>query len=137
MSTKRLRKRISSARFEKVAKLSDMNIKFNKKGKDGSGKANLVNEQESVVWGVIFEFPDQDIDRLDLIEGGYDRVTVNVDDHNNEDLPVETYISDNLTQDERPTLKYKNYVIGGAKEHKLPDSYIKYLEGFPSKPDIR
>jgi hypothetical protein len=30
-----------------------------------------------------------------------------------------------------PSLRYKNVIIRGAKEHNLPDEYIAYLENIP------
>ncbi len=44
-----------------------------------------------------------------------------------------TYISANLTDDTRAHEWYKEIILSGAKESKLPKDYIAYLERLTSK----
>ena len=46
---------------------------FNKVGRDGSGKANLVVQEKTCAWGVVFELGAADWDVLDRFEPGYAR----------------------------------------------------------------
>ena len=75
------------------------------------------------------------MNKLDRIEGGYERVTVRVRQPNGNVVEAVTYISDELTKDARPYSWYKKLIISGAREHNLPQDYIVYLEGIPVKSD--
>ncbi|NIP52149.1 MAG: gamma-glutamylcyclotransferase, partial [Phycisphaerae bacterium] len=41
---------------------------MNKRGKDGSAKANIESRQGEMVWGVVYGIAKSDIDRLDKYE---------------------------------------------------------------------
>ncbi|MFC1731584.1 gamma-glutamylcyclotransferase, partial [candidate division KSB1 bacterium] len=48
-------------------------------------------------------------------------------------IRAEIYISNNLTDDPRPLKKYKDWIIEGAIEHKIPEKYIDSLKEIPTK----
>lgn len=133
MSSARLRSRVTSAELMGPAFLKDVRMLFNKCSKDGSGKANLVESPGDVTWGVLHEIDVQDLDKLDKVEGGYDRVTVQVWKSDGNVVKSVTYITTNLTDDPRAYEWYKEYILAGAKESNIPKDYIAYLEGLPSK----
>lgn len=131
MCSERLRSRITSLNIVGRASLKDRKVVFNKRSKDGSGKANLVESPGSVVWGVLYEINVQDLYTLDKIEGGYERITVRVQKPDGSEVEAVTYVSEDLTNDSRPYKWYKKLLLSGAREHNLPQDYIAYLEGFP------
>jgi cation transport regulator ChaC len=131
----RLKKRIPSAKPIGYARIDDWRVVFSKKGKDGSGKANLLSTPGGVTWGVLYEIDREDLNKLDKYESGYTRTTVQVQMTNTRALTAETYISRDLTDDLVAFDSYKQYVVLGAVEHHLPADYIQYLKKLPSKPD--
>ncbi len=79
MLTGWLQSRCKSARPTGVASLAGFRLAFNKRSKDGSGKAMLTasNDSEACVYGVLYDIDGVEIDALDQAEGrgkGYDRV---------------------------------------------------------------
>ena len=135
MLSKRLRSRIGFVNTLGLAFLKDRKVVFNKRGKDGSGKANLVQSPGDITWGALYEINVEGLDKLDKLESGYARVNIQVWLPGNNMVEAVTYISDNLTNDPRPYKWYKEIVLSGAREHNLPQDYIAYLEEIPVKPN--
>ena len=135
MSSERLRSRIAPVRVIGCAFLSDWKMAFNKRSNDSSGKANLAKSPGEVTWGVLYEIRNSDLGKLDKIEGGYKRITVQVQQPAGTVVEAETYISEDLTNDPRPYNWYKELLLSGAREHNLPQDYIAYLERFAVKPE--
>jgi len=135
MQSKRLRSRIGSVKTIGLAFLKDRKVVFNKRSKDGSGKANLVQSPGDITWGVLYEINLEGLDKLDKLESGYGRVNIQVWLPGNNMVEAVTYISDNLTNDPRPYKWYKEIVLSGAREHNLPQDHIAYLEEIPVKPN--
>lgn len=133
MSSQRFMRRIESAKAIEIAYLKDRKVLFNKQGVDGSGKANLIDAPGEVTWGVLYEIENKDLIKLDRIEGGYERTSVQVWRISGEEVSVVSYISKNLTDDPAAYDWYKDLLIKGAREHNLPQEYIDYLEQLPSK----
>ena len=128
MSSVRLKKRISSVQVIDTAVLNGYSLKWNKYGKDGSAKCNIENHETQYVLGVVYQIRNEDILQLDNYEVGYDRMSISVNSivMNNE-YSVITYISQKTRFDIYPFKWYKNHVLIGAIEHKLPNDYIKLL----------
>ncbi|WP_421795494.1 gamma-glutamylcyclotransferase family protein [Haliscomenobacter sp.] len=142
MMTKRLQNRIKPIKKIGVAELSEYKFTFNKKSKDGSVKANLLKGTTTdKVWGVVFEINKLQKYVLDEIEGkgrGYRDHKVLVTFSDGTQKAVYAYISsDNRFWDSSlfPYDWYKEYVVKGADEHGLPDSYIAFLNSFKSIQD--
>ena len=135
MKTERMTKRISSAKVVGQAKIAGKRLVCNKRSKDGSGKANLVDSPGVEVWGVLYELAEADLLELDKAEGGYRRVEIEVLDEQGYLIAVQTYVSQNLTDDARAYEGYKELILDGAREHRLPEGYITDLNGIATKPD--
>lgn len=137
MLSRRISKRIQSAKLVGRASLEDWQVVFNKKSDDGSGKANLICKPGFVTWGAVFEIDADDIRRLDGFEKGYSRTKVNVKTDDGKLSEVDIYISEYLTDDPVAFEDYKNLILEGAREQRLPEPYIRYLQELPSKPKIK
>src|SRR5262245_5468123 len=75
MLAKRLHQRCPSAIICGIARAEGFALSFNKRSKDGSGKATLSNDRASSVYGVVFEIKSHELAALDRSEGkGYHRV---------------------------------------------------------------
>ncbi|MDX2272225.1 MAG: gamma-glutamylcyclotransferase family protein [Cyanobacteriota bacterium] len=135
MMSSRLAQRTIAAKVIGRAVLYDWGVKFSKKSRDGSGKANLFYKPGLVTWGSLYEIGIDEISKLDRIEKGYARTRVKVTKDNGEIAEAETYISDSLVDNPVAFDSYKQMVILGAIEHGLPTEYIQYLQQLPSIPE--
>ncbi len=135
MRIERMCARVSSARALGAAQLSAHRFVFNKRGRDGSAKANLVRDADARVWGVVYEIAAHHLEVLDGYEGGYERRRLEV---RMPDRTVEShvYLSQRLIDDPRPFDWYREHVLVGAAQHGLPEPYRSFLEAFPWKPGV-
>ncbi len=116
MSSQRLRERIPEASVVEIARLSGWELVWDKVSKDGSGKANLLKgTKENIVWGVVYRVPNEKVPDLDRIEGGYQRVEIEVEFPNRDKCIAFTYISDNRDKNLEPYQWYKDLVVKGAE----------------------
>lgn len=134
MASARMTERVPSARVISVGYLSDARVVFNKRGKDGSAKANLEVCSGERAWGVIYELDADDLVLLDRIEGGYQRQRTIIVTPDGGRLRAEVYRSDRLIADPVPFDWYKELVLAGAREHGLPEEHIQLLAKVASRP---
>ena len=106
--------------------LSGYRFLYNKKSIDGSSKANIRKDEESVVHGVCFSVDPESFEKLRKFEKGYDIVQITVSDLEMNLIQAETFISDNISNEE-PSEGYVDTIVKAAKEHKLPKGYIKNI----------
>lgn len=130
MSINRISERINMVETVSIGFLLDYKLLLNKKSVDGTGKANIVYSRNNVVWGVVYKLYEYYMDKLDQIEEGYERKSFEVITEEGK-IEANAYISYKLT-DAYPTKYYKEFVLEGAVEHKLPDEYINYLTSIPT-----
>jgi len=121
------------------ALLKGYKLSFRKRSQDGSGKADVVPSRSpgASVWGVLYEVDAQDLERLDAGEKGYRRRRAGVFLRNGRSARVWIYVSARNQRDEslHPYTWYKRFLVEGAKEHRLPKSYVAALEGIVAKQD--
>ena len=127
MLTERLAARCASAEVVSTALVEDFNLAFSKRSKDQSGKATLVQDSDSIVYGVLFRIEDKDLVELDSAEGagkGYERFTVSaklaIDDRI---IEAYSYIATDIDSTLKPYNWYKALVLAGALQHGLPGLY--------------
>jgi gamma-glutamylcyclotransferase (GGCT)/AIG2-like uncharacterized protein YtfP len=133
----RMRERVSSARMEAVAFLEHHRLACNKRGRDGSAKANLVRAPGDRVWGVLYRLEKAHLAVLDRFESGYERVEVEVSTAAGGSHRASTYRSDRITADPTPLDWYRGMILEGAREHGLPAEYLAFLEALPTRPEGR
>jgi gamma-glutamylcyclotransferase len=134
MLTSRLREgtRCPTARLVGTATLRDYILKWHKRGKDGSGKCDVVASEDGIarVYGVLFEIDEKEKAALDRAEGfghGYDRADFTVL-LNGQSVRAMAYIATNIDASLKPLDSYRDYVVKGAIEHGLPEAYIATLK---------
>jgi len=131
MSSARLRARIPQARPLGAALLPAHRFACNKRGRDGSGKANVVAERNAEVWGVLFELPRDAWPALDRFEWGYRRTTARVE-HSGAALEAELYVALAPAAVELPPFDwYRDHMLAGAREHGLPPGVVAALAALP------
>ncbi|MDJ0787997.1 MAG: gamma-glutamylcyclotransferase family protein [Myxococcota bacterium] len=134
LKSERLFDRVPGSRLLVPARVADHTLRCDKRGADGSGKANLHPLPGEWVWGVLYALPDDGFERLDRFEGGYERVEIQISC----DAPglerATTYRSLRLTADPTPFDWYRQLILDGAREHGLPESWVARLEMLPARP---
>lgn len=111
---------------------------FNKKSRDGSGKANVKPRTGGEVWGVLYSIPDKHLPVLDRGEGsGYHRLRVPMHRTDPTTTDAWIYIAREPSADPalRPYSWYKRFLVEGAREHGLPIAYIEALERVEASQD--
>ena len=138
----RLRARVPSAEFLVRARLGGYELRFHKRGLDGSGKADafLTGTPEHVVWGMLFTLDRVDKPRLDRVEdlgGSYRQVEVRVEAVDGGFHSAFAYVALPAAIEEGlpPYRWYKELVVAGAREHGFPAGYIHRLERLPARTD--
>ncbi|MXW39086.1 MAG: gamma-glutamylcyclotransferase [Acidobacteria bacterium] len=143
--TRRLRDpaRAPSAVALGVASAPGFVMRFHKIGTDGSGKCTLIptGDDADAVYGVLYEFADSDLAGLDREEGvhlgGYARHSLRLRLPNGDTAEAMTYIAGEPYIDSAclPFDWYRDLVVAGAREHRLPTAYIRELEQTPAVSD--
>lgn len=131
MFTKRLRARVPSANPIGIGYVEAHQLRWHKKSKDGSGKCDICStgNRRHLVHGVIFEIAHTEKPKLDRAEGlgnGYEEKEVGVKTSSGL-VPAVAYYATSIDEQLRPYEWYKRYVVEGAIEHDLPESYVKEL----------
>ena len=133
LSSARMRGRVTSARALGPARIADYRLALDKRGADGSGKANLAPAPGASVWGVVYAIDELHWPRLDACEPGYRRVEVEVWTPQRS-LAAQTYRARVLTDDPVAFDWYKRLILEGALEHGLPPEWIETLTALPERP---
>ncbi len=135
MNLNRLTKRVASAIKVTNAFLPGYKLLCNKVSKDGSSKANIMRTDiaAEIVWGVLFTIDSNEKPLLDKAEGlgmGYNEGTLTFFDENNISYTAQVYIADTKAIDNNlnPYDWYKEFIVTGAIQNKLPAEYISQLQ---------
>ncbi len=135
MHLNRLGKRVPSASKISNAFIEGYALACNKISIDKSSKANIVKSDnlEDIVWGIIFEIEDTEKSILDKAEGlgkGYKETTLFFTDINNITHEAQVYIADNefINNKLKPYDWYKQFILEGAKQNQLPETYIEKIK---------
>lgn len=142
MLLQRLQQRCASARVTGVAKVPGYQLAFSKKSKDRSGKATLVADPAGQVFGAVFDIAANDAMELDRIEGrgkGYERIEelAALSYPEGQPVTVTAYIAqdDFLDPGLQPYDWYRDLVVKGAEQHRLPDEHLATLRAIPALAD--
>jgi gamma-glutamylcyclotransferase len=134
LSTEQMESRTGRIREVRRARLDGYRIAFNKRGSDGTGKANIVPDPEGTVWGVVYRCSAaalSDMDRHEGVAGGhYARTGVRVRVDAGDELDSVAYVAGESFVDGScvPSKEYLKTILHGAQHHALPDDYIRELE---------
>ena len=138
MNLNRLTKRVPSAVKVCNAFLPGYKLVCNKISKDGSAKANIMKTDNlaELVWGVLFTIDDKEKPLLDKAEGlgkGYNEDKLTFFDDAGNTYTAQVYIADSNSIDNTllPYDWYKEFIISGAIQNKLPAEYILNLKSIP------
>jgi gamma-glutamylcyclotransferase len=97
---------------------------------DGGGQtyANIVAPGDGVL-GVVYPCTSAALDQLDRFENGYVRRHVTVITAHGHELKACAYFADDshIMNGRTPSFEYLRRIVTGAREHALPDAYIRAI----------
>ena len=137
MASQRLLQRLPNAKSNCVAHLNFHRLSFRKNDAGQSGKCDIetTNNPSDTVIGVIYRISAKDQLILNQFEGlgwAYDSKQVELTSASGEKLEAFTYFAIDINTSMKPYHWYKEHVLRGANEHKLPQNYIQFIESFES-----
>jgi hypothetical protein len=140
MSSRRLIARVPDARPLGTGVLGGHELRFHKRGKDGSGKcdAHQVDRDDARVVGVLFEVSPEGKTILDRIEGlgaGYEEKLVTVTTPDGNRTLAHTYYATDIADGLLPYCWYRHHVLSGAREFGLPADYVRSIASVPHVSD--
>jgi hypothetical protein len=141
MASHRLLQRLPRARHIDIGILTGHRLSFRKKDDAGlSAKCDieLTDDHRDEVIGIIYKITNADKQTLDRIEGlgrGYDEKIVQITSSSGSILSTVTYYAINIDHSLIPYHWYKQHVLRGAIEHRLPADYISKIESIESQQD--
>jgi cation transport regulator ChaC len=121
------------------ARLRNYRLAFNKEASGGGVYANVVPEEGSEVWGVIYLCNPTAMTQLDRYEGvmggHYVKVSVTVELEDGSLCDAETYIAgeDYIVSEGTPDDWYLDFILTGAIQHELPEDYIADIKRLAGK----
>lgn len=131
MEPRRMKRRAPGSRPLGPARLPQHRLDFTRYStKFHGGVADVVPDDEAEVWGVLYEVEASDLERLDEHEGvpvGYRRGAVSVVANDGREREAAVYLA-NRTGRFTPRKEYMDFLLRGAREHGLPQEWVRHLE---------
>ena len=137
----RLCERVPSAKIVSVGSLGGHKLMFHKFGTGNTAKCDAYQTEnnDDVLYGVIFDISEDEKSTLDMFEGlgsGYDEKVVSVYSNVDQDIiEAITYYATNIKVGLKPYHWYKSFVLEGAIEHGLPEHHIEFIRNIESIDD--
>ena len=131
MSRAQMKQRAGDWAEEKLARLENYELNFDKVARGGAGTGNIVIAEGKVVWGVLYRVTEQQLralDRFESVPEHYRRIEVNVVDDEGRKVAAQAYLARKVRKGLKPDRLYLQRIIEGAEEHKLPADYIEQLK---------
>ena len=137
--SRRLLARTPNARLAGTARLEAHSLRFHKRGDDGSGKCDafFTGHGSDVIHGVLYHFDPRERAILDAVEGDGYQPTAITAHQGSQAISAFTYIvrSEMIDAAMVPFTWYRNFVLAGALEHRLPQAYVQSLRQVPHVAD--
>ncbi len=139
MSRRRLQARVPSAQFLTAAELPCHRLRFHKAAMDGSAKcdAHETGSSDDRVIGVVYEIAGnekRDLDKHEALGRGYNEKQVELITPTG-NLQAWMYFATRIKDSLKPFRWYKEHVLIGARENRLPADYIAQIEAVESIDD--
>jgi len=141
MCTERLQARVPSAEPVTTGYVRQRRFAFHKRSEDGSAKADAMwtGSTSDRVWGVVFRLHLDEkpvLDEHEFLGIGYDQELVDVV-HETGATQAWMYVAREEAIDPSllPYSWYHDFILHGARQHKLPTDYVEFLQSFESIAD--
>lgn len=139
MLSARLRARIGEVPGGAAASTGGYQLKFHKRGGDGSAKCDAYDtgDPRHMMHGVVYQITNQQKTALDRFEGAGYRVTELTVAVNGSQADVFMYVAEQQYIDSHllPYHWYKQFVLAGAYTWRLPDWYVRAIAEVPANLD--
>jgi hypothetical protein len=139
MLARRILARIPDAVPVEAALLPRYVLRFNKRGRDGSSKCNVLRQPHGEVPGVVYRLDGRSLARLDRIEGsGYRRSAVEVAGiASGVRYGACCYVAKRAAIDDDGVAFdwYRDLVVAGCRNHALPAAHVDALLAAPTRVD--
>ncbi len=115
-------------------RIAGYRLRFNLEGrpKGRAAPANISADPEGEVWGVLYRMTRRDLVRLNASEGipgwRYRPVELEAADMDGARIRAVAYIADGKREDGNPSLRYITLLRDGARDHGLPEHWLKRLD---------
>ncbi|WP_076720517.1 gamma-glutamylcyclotransferase family protein [Motiliproteus sp. MSK22-1] len=137
----RLSTRLPKSQLTATIQLNGCQLRFHKRGQDGTGKCNLIfpssptqpaNNSEQKIkhlcFGALYQLGDNEIQQLDILEGGYERVILEIELDGQRRLAYSYQAkSENIDDALKPFDWYQALVVAGSDYLKFPAVYQQQL----------
>jgi len=125
----RLLARIASARYQMVGRLPGHDLRFHKRGRDGSGKADAFRTEsgDDAVWDALIRIDPAQVPELDRHEPDYERRVRPIEVPSaGTSYEAHTYVALPPVRDPslRPFAWYRDMVVEGGTARGLPANYL-------------
>jgi len=137
----RMRERGAPFMAARPALLRGHRLVFDKRGFDGSARANVAPTPGGLVYGVLYELEEDGLEALRGYESGYDLVPVEVEVQGGEE-PVRTSAEVFVARPDRrtkapPKRSYLALILQGILQHGLPPAARSEVERAAQRPEPR
>jgi len=137
LSIGRLEERVGKVIRCGLATLENYQFSFNKKGSDGTGKANIMPDDSSHVEGAVYQLTGEQLQQLDRHEGAprhYKRINVSLN-FSGRKIEAITYVAQNRyisSRSLRPSDEYLSHILNGAAQNCLSSTMIQKIQNAAS-----
>ena len=131
MSRAQMKSRAGEILEERAGRLENYELVFNKKARGGSATANIHPAPGQAVEGVPYKINDGAFRALDRFEGApqhYRRIEVSVTAGDGQKIAAQAFIATKVDKGLRPASHYLKTILDGAREHGLPEEYLKKIQ---------
>jgi cation transport regulator ChaC len=130
MNRAQMRSRAGEILEERLGRLENYELVFNKKVRGGTAGANIRPAPGKNVQGVLYKINEPAFRNLDRAEGApvhYRRIQVTVKDRDGSSIAGQVFIATKVEKGLRPAAHYLKTILDGAAEHNLPQDYIETI----------
>ena len=119
----------------RAGRIPGYRLRFNLEGrpKGRAAPANMSEDGEAEVWGVLYKITRRELVRLSASEGipgwRYRPIWLPAEDIGECHVDAVTFIADGKAADGNPSLRYITLLRNGARAHGLPEHWIAHLDG--------
>jgi cation transport regulator ChaC len=131
MNRAQMRSRAGEILEEKLGRLENYELAFNKKVRGGTAGANIRQAQGKSVEGVLYKINESAFRNLDRAEGApvhYRRIQVTVKDQDGKPVTAQAFLATKVEKGLRPASHYLKTILEGAAEHNLPPEYVEAIK---------
>ena len=131
MNRAQMRARAGEILEERLGRLENYELAFNKKVRGGTAGANIRPAPGKSVEGVLYKINESAFKNLDRFEGApvhYRRIQVNVQDREARLITAQAFIATKVEKGLHPSPHYLKTILEGAAEHALPADYIDSIQ---------